>query len=294
VVAGNTDSPDFPITPGAFDEVFNGWPTENVGEAFVTRYDRVTGGITESTFLGGTEWDDGASAVTVDFEGRVVISGYTMDENFPLAGASFDEDNNGGFDGFVAALDPNLTSLLYGTYLGGIYYDDSSALALDGQVALVFGNTGSPDFPTTSGAFDETFNSPAAGVYDTYLTRLALLTPAAVTDGTRPSALRLEARPWASGVSFHFDLGEGVGVDAGGGQHEPGGRGSVGSVSLAVYRSDGRLVRRLLEGEAMTRGTRTVWWDGRNEAGDRAPSGIHFARLRVGSASTGTALLLIR
>src|SRR5262249_11219767 len=57
-VVGETTSPDFPTTPGAFDR------TLNFKDAFVARLN-ATGGLVFSTFLGGSS-DDTAYAVGFD------------------------------------------------------------------------------------------------------------------------------------------------------------------------------------------------------------------------------------
>lgn len=51
---------------------------------------------------------------------------------------------------------------------------------------------------------------------------------------------------------------------------------------LLVLDAQGRLVRRLLEGAAES-GLHTVMWDGRDDAGQRAPGGLYFVKLLAGT-----------
>src|SRR5205085_4421652 len=97
------------------------------------------------------------------------------------AGA-FDTTSNGVDDGFVTKLDASGSSLVYSTFLGGANTDGAGSIAIDGSGnAYLTGYTASPDFPTTPGAFDTTYNNDgdafvaklnaagAALAYSTYL-----------------------------------------------------------------------------------------------------------------------------
>lgn len=64
-------------------------------------------------------------------------------------------------------------------------------------------------------------------------------------------------------------------------------------VSLGVYSVAGQLVRVLFAGDQVP-GTHTVAWDGRNDAGVQAGSGVYFARLVAGGWHGTRKLLLIR
>jgi hypothetical protein len=64
-------------------------------------------------------------------------------------------DNTG--DVLVQKLNPTGTGLVYSTHVGGSGADEGQAVALDsGGNAYVTGQTGSPNFPTSSDAFDKT------------------------------------------------------------------------------------------------------------------------------------------
>ncbi len=62
---------------------------------------------------------------------------------------------------------------------------------------------------------------------------------------------------------------------------------------VTVYDLSGRPVRRLLPGEAEG-GRFQVTWDGRNDAGRPAASGIYFCRVRSGEMESSAKMLLIR
>ena len=127
-----------------------------------------------STFLGGSDTDS-ASAVAVDSTGRATLAGKTNSSDFPTTPGTFDPGFNGGYQGdaFVARLSADGRSLIYSTFLGGSSRDRAAAIAMDSAGrATVVGTTGSIDFPTTTGAFDTSFNG--GGPYgDAFVARLS-------------------------------------------------------------------------------------------------------------------------
>jgi len=66
-----------------------------------------------------------------------------------------------------------------------------------------------------------------------------------------------------------------------------------GPVRLGLYDARGRLVRTLLQ-EARPAGTHEVAWDGTDDTGRPAASGVYHARLVTGSAADTRPLVLVR
>ena len=62
---------------------------------------------------------------------------------------------------------------------------------------------------------------------------------------------------------------------------------------LSVYDAAGRLVRRLAAGE-LSPGRHEVRWDGLDDAGRPAASGVYFCRLRAGKETRSIRLVLLR
>ncbi len=201
-IAGETNSPNFPTTPGAFDTSFNG----TFGtDAFVTRLSPTGSSLGYSTFLGGTA-DDTARSLAIDAQGEVTVAGATRSHDFSTTPGAFDTSFNGVWDAVVTRLSPTGTSLVYSTYLGGNGIDTGFAIALDAQGAVtVAGSTGSPDFPTTPGAFDTSFNGNVD--WDAFVARLSptgsSLVYATYLGGERPDealAVALDAQGAATVV----------------------------------------------------------------------------------------------
>ena len=175
-VVGGTESPDFPVTSGAFQTVNNGiLYGENVylNNAFITKFNPSGSALMYSTFLGGTSAEDGgnyngtvATAIAIDPAGNAYVAGYTSDYNFPVTSNAFQKHFQGySSNAFVTKLDATGSALIYSTYLGGTgnllseqtYGDYASGIAVDSTgSAYVAGTTFSADFPVTSNAFQKT------------------------------------------------------------------------------------------------------------------------------------------
>jgi hypothetical protein len=174
-IAGSTDSPDYPTTPGAWDT------THNVGQdVFVTRLDPSLSSAQQllySTFLGGAD-EDGAHELSVDATGVVTIAGVTMSTNFPTTPNAWDTTHNGFRDVFVTRLDPSLPSaqqLVYSTFVGGTAIDEAYGLSVDASgVVTITGRTASSSYPTTPGAW----STSRIGDLDDFVTRLDPSRPA--------------------------------------------------------------------------------------------------------------------
>lgn len=146
-VAGHTLSPDFPTTPGAFQRKLGGSQ-----DIFATKLSG-NGSAVYSTLLGGSGSEFG-QILDIDASGNVYLFGRLDSQDFPTRFPA--QPVNGGFffeDGFAASLSA-AGSLLYSTYLGGNGLDFIKKGVLDSSGDVyVLGETGSPDFPVTAGAF---------------------------------------------------------------------------------------------------------------------------------------------
>lgn len=154
-LTGTTDSTNFPATPGAFDLSLGGQT-----DVYVAKLTPNGSGLVYATYLGGNTSYEQSFDVAVDSSGAAYITGDTMSTDFPITSGTYDQTNNGLYaDAFIAKLNPNGSSLVFSTYLGGNNYDAGSEIAVDaGGSAYVTGYTKGGAFPTTAGAFDTSYN----------------------------------------------------------------------------------------------------------------------------------------
>ncbi len=166
-VVGSTGSDDFPTTVGAYDPTFNG-PTRSNGltDAFVAKLSADGSQLLWSTYVGGaaaTEENPRASLLIDETRGRIYMAGTTVGgTDFPTTTNAFQPNYGGGHaDAFVLALSLDGSALLHSTFIGGAGSDmgfTSLAAHPDGSI-YVAGATSSADFPTTTGAFQQSIAS---------------------------------------------------------------------------------------------------------------------------------------
>jgi hypothetical protein len=151
-VTGSTNSSDFPVTPGA-----PGSPFEFL-DVFVVRLNDSGSSVTYSKLLGGSG-DDVPYALALDAASNVFVDGSTVSPDFPTTADAVEAVADIPCDAFVTILNPNSPALLFSTLLAGEGSDFVNGLALDpGGNLYITGYTESPDFPTTPGAFDTSFD----------------------------------------------------------------------------------------------------------------------------------------
>jgi len=139
-ITGQTDSSNFPTTPGCFDNSHNGDL-----DVFVAKLNPTGNQLLYATYIGGSGQDVGAG-ITVDSAGNIYVSGWTYSSDFPTQNA-IQPTSGGGLDGFIVKLDSS-GSLIFSTYFGGSSRDPFIELALDsaGNVYAV-GYSDSSNFP---------------------------------------------------------------------------------------------------------------------------------------------------
>ena len=231
-VAGWTSTSGFPTTPGIYDISFNGGH-----DAFVSKLSSDLISILVSTYLGGSG-DDYGNAIALDASGNVYVTGETLSSDFPTTPGVYDTSGSGfvswlsndltsllastylggsGWasdrsiaidsggniyvtrDSTVLKLNDTLTNLLASISLSGGIIED---IAIDtvGNI-YVAGSTSSPNFPTTPGAYDTSYNGSTYRE-DAFVSKLS---------GDLASIL---ASTYLGGTNW--DYGRSIAIDSGG------------------------------------------------------------------------------
>jgi Beta-propeller repeat len=155
-VTGITSSPDFP-TKNAFQQIYAG----GSADAFVAKFDADGDELVYSTYLGGSDFDEG-NAIAVDSKGEAYITGEADSSDFPTKNA-FEVHAKSPLNAFVAKFDVDGDALVYSSYLGGSGINIGYGIALDAKgSAYVTGETTSPDFPIKN-AFQSSMKSTVGG-----------------------------------------------------------------------------------------------------------------------------------
>jgi hypothetical protein len=186
IVLGTTSSANFPTTINGFDRSFNGGSRiihvvdYTFGcDIFVSRISRDGASLLGSTFMGGTLNDgvnSNAGALTknygdelrgdiiTDEENNIYISSVTASIDFPAENGVDNTYNGGGSDAILVKLNPDLSEIIWATFLGGSGDDASHTLKLNEKNEIYLaGGTTSTDFPATVAAYQTVQKGDADG-----------------------------------------------------------------------------------------------------------------------------------
>jgi len=161
-ITGNTNSANFPITPGVFQPA----KASLDFDVFVTKMNSTGTALIYSTYFGGSNRESG-NDIALDSAGNAYVTGLTDSPNIPTTPGAFRNTPIGSdeFDTFAMKLNPTGTALVYSTYLGPA---GGSGIAVDSTGnAFITGNANG-DYPTTPGAFQTVYG----GGGDAFVTKL--------------------------------------------------------------------------------------------------------------------------
>ncbi len=122
-----------------------------------------------STFFGGNSFEY-PFGIYVDKNRSSYLTGITNSIDFNTTPGAYNTSHNRKYaDGYVIKFNQNGSALEYATFLGGSNWNYCRDISIDKNGnAYIAGETNSSDFPTTSSAFDQSFN----GAWDIFVSKL--------------------------------------------------------------------------------------------------------------------------
>jgi len=174
-IAGQTYSPDYPITSNAYNQDYTG-----DGDAFLSELNLNTQTLIYSTFFGGSSIDD-VKKMLIDPSGRIAMTGYTVSPDFPITANAYQTafgENGNAFLTIIDLTQAGLAGLYYSSYFGGSGGEVAYSLALDPNGRYWFGGyTLSTNLPVSPDALNAT---SAGGGVDAFI---AAINPAGGSKG---------------------------------------------------------------------------------------------------------------
>ena len=186
-VVGDTNSLDFPTTPGAYDRTpGNGFQGDY--DAFLIKFEADGSGPVFGTYLAGAPGSglEQGWRVVFDANDAPIVGGITTSASFPTTAGAYDRVYSSGVttqtqDVFISRFSPDGSQLTYSTYFGGDSVEDVYDMTLDPQGILTFTGKVSQFFdqpvlmPTTPDAYDRVHDGGGSTPeIDAYLVRFRL------------------------------------------------------------------------------------------------------------------------
>lgn len=171
-VLGSSDSPNFPVTTGAFQGTNGGG-----ADLTITRFNAGATALLGSTYIGGSG-SDGLNSlnynygdtyrgeVIVDANNNSYIACVSQSTNFPTSTGAYQTTNAGGQDGVIVKMDPTLSTMIFGTYVGGTSNDAAYGVIEDGNNGVyICGSISSQNLSGTTGAAYSTYTGGSLDAY---------------------------------------------------------------------------------------------------------------------------------
>jgi len=171
-IAGGTHSSDFPVTPGSYDNSFNG-EGEWAGDVYLAKLSPNGTEIIFSTFIGGEVEETVTSGnIKIDSKGNIVIAGVTCSNDFPLTNGIIDNKNSR--HAFVSKFSPDGGKLLFSTFFGSSLLEMITGLDIDDKDNIyITGGTFTADLPATDNAVRKEMIRPSgAGKIDHFIAKI--------------------------------------------------------------------------------------------------------------------------
>lgn len=146
ILAGETKSPDFPVTADAMTGKYAGGNTDG----FLMKFNIKLNKPIYSTFIGGSRTDN-LRYIAKTNQNTYLFVGLSASKNFPITKDALYPTIAGGLDLFILVLDKTLKNIEYSTFGGGVkqrVMDPCVTYSKEGKL-IIASMCVSPDFPAT-------------------------------------------------------------------------------------------------------------------------------------------------
>ena len=154
-------------TNNAYDNTYNG----PLKDSFVFKLSQDGSSLVYSTLVGGNGGDMGL-CISIDDSGCVYVAGITSSTDFPMVNPYDDTRNSDPLDVgdlMIFKLNAEGNDIVYSSYFGGINGEYVFEIEVDEDNNIfIVGATKSPNYPTTTNAFDTEYNG---GWSDCFVTK---------------------------------------------------------------------------------------------------------------------------
>jgi len=151
--AATTTSTAFPLEGPSYRQTLQGGVDIIVGMMDMTKFG--TPSLVYSTYFGGSDTDE-VRKISLDANNNVILTGYTLSNDFPVTSDAVQPKAVGNTDVFVSVVNPNDPPrfLVYSTYFGGTEGEVAYDIKPDSAGNLYFtGYTLSPDLFTVGAPY---------------------------------------------------------------------------------------------------------------------------------------------
>jgi hypothetical protein len=149
----STFSTDFPMEGSGYRQSLQGGSDAVVGMMDMTKSGEAS--LVYSTYLGGTDNDE-VHKISLDANNNIILTGYTLSNDFPVTSDAVQRNAVGNTDVFVSVVNPHDPAhfLVYSTYFGGTQGEVGYDVEPDGKGNIYFtGYTLSPDLYTVAAPY---------------------------------------------------------------------------------------------------------------------------------------------
>ncbi|HEX2969788.1 MAG TPA: SBBP repeat-containing protein [Bacteroidales bacterium] len=146
ILAGETKSPDFPVTSKVISNSYAGGNSDG----FITKFNLKSNKPEYSSFLGGSRTDQLRYVAKTESQ-QYVLVGTSSSKNFPVTEDALDQSIEAGLDLVILILDSSLKTIEYSTFGGGSkqrIMDPTVNFLKEGKL-IITSMCVAPDFPLT-------------------------------------------------------------------------------------------------------------------------------------------------